>query len=1100
MSRLDVRLLGGFQITYDDQEIRTLQAERLTLLVSYLLLHSPKTILRKQLAFTFWADTAEDQARTNLRNLFHHLRKAFPEIDSLLEMEGQSIRWAPTAEINLDVTGFEAALKEAKAAKSDSARIELLQQAVNIYRGELLPGYYEDWILSRREELHQAYLTALSQLAKLLEDARRYEDAIEIVNRLVHSEPLDESAYQLSMRLHALNNDRAGALQAYHACVTVMRRELDMNPSAEIQTLYEQLVRSGETPSKPGGKEKGTAEVKLVGRKQEWGQIKEAWNFIQKNQARMILLRGESGIGKTRLAEELATWVQRQGFFTAAARAYPAEGELAYGAVTLWLRSLSVNHLPDVWKTEVSRLLPELLVENISPPGALSEAWQQQRFHEGVVRAVLGSQPLLLVLDDIQWADRKSLEWLRFLFRFDPQARFLLLATARNEDLAPDGAAHDLIDSLQQTGQYIEIPLQRFSEGETRQLAEQLSQDKLTQEVAAILQKQTEGLPLFIVELTRSGLHWDDASPASLPDRLLAALKERLSSLTALSRPAAEAAAVIRRDFSAALLAHIADLNESDLLTCLDELWQRHILREGERGRYDFSHDKLREFIYGSLSPARKQALHRRVAKALSDLDPEDLWGQALHLEKSGETREAAEAYFRAAKREADQASYAAAQNGYSQALGLMEKQGSPRRVETLLALARVCYVTGDQEQGTNAITEALQATSSLENDLLRFQTLTAAAELAFKTGRMDEARTWFDMAKPIALRLGDKTHEISLLLQMADMETRAGQAHPAKDLYEKSLVLAREIKSHSFEAEALEGLGFILPSIGAPLRQAGNYLEDAANLYRLMGDRLREARTLGALIGFFHAAGEYEKALELAPQVYEKDMAVNYRRGAAIVQSSQGLAAYELGQFEQARELLDKARQVFKEIGEPDGYGLHTGSLGLVATAQDQWDEAEALLKEAIAIAEENQTAVFAAFAQQDLATAYCLQNRWEDARPFFEKALATNLENNDNLGILYDKTMLGHIHWRAGETVRANDLVNEVMAKFRVESFEEGGILRWLWQFKRLLEALNREAEAAEVLAKARELFQAAAGKIQNPELRRSFVEIFPHHKELQ
>ncbi len=1099
MSGLDAQLLGGFQATYREREIKSLRTERLILLLAYLLLHDGKPIPRKQLAFTFWADTDEEQARTNLRNLFHHLRKAFPEIDSLLDIEGQTVRWKADVEIHLDTTEFEATLAKAKAAKSEATQIELLQQAVKAYRGELLPGFYEDWILAKREELHQAYLAALGQLAKLLEDLRRYEEAIEAVNRLLRAEPLNEAAYAQSMRLHALNNDRAGAMQAYHACVTVMRRELDMEPSEEIQTLYEQLIRAG-TSSPPQEKDKATAKVKLIGRKQEWGQLKEAWNFIKKNQARMILLRGESGVGKTRLAEELTVWVQRQGLFTAVARAYSAEGELAYSAVTQWLRSLSVSHLPAVWKTEVSRLLPELLEANMKPPGPLTEIWQQQRFHEGLARAALGSQPLLLVLDDIQWADRKSLEWLRFLFRFDSQARFLLLAAARNEDLAPDCPAHELVDSLRQSGQYAEIPLQRLNEDETRQLAEQLLQKKLTQESAAALQKQTEGIPLFVVELTRSGLRWDDASPASLPDRLRAALAERLSTLTPPARAAAESAAVIGRDFSASLLARIAGLNEPDLLACLDELWQRNILREGERGRYDFSHDKLREFIYGSLSPARKQALHRRIAQALTDLEPDDLWVRALHLEKGGELREAAEAYALAAKREAEQASYPAARDGYARALELMGKPVTPRRVEILLALAKVCYVTGDQDSGAPIIAEALQATAAIENKLLRFQALTAAAEAAFKSGRMDEARAWFDMAQPLAAQLGDKTHEINLLLLMADMETRAGQAHRAKDLYEQSLNLARQIQSHSLQAEALEGLGFILPSIGAPLQQAGKYLQDAANLYRLMGDRYREARVLGSMIGYLHAAGEYEEALKLAPEVYAKDQSINYRRGAAIVESSQGLAAYELGQFAQARALLDHARRECLEIGEPDGYGLYTGSLGLVAMAEGNYDEAESLLKEAIDIAEKNQTAIFAAFAQQDLATLYCLQDRWQDARPYLEKACATNLENNDNLGILYDKTLLGLIHHHAGDEAQANQLADEVMAKFRVETFEEGGVLKWLWFFVRLLENLKRQDEAAEVHAKGRELLRRAAEKIRDPALRQSFLQSFPYTRAFQ
>ncbi|MBI3151299.1 MAG: tetratricopeptide repeat protein [Chloroflexi bacterium] len=1098
MPGLSVQLLGGFNLTYNDQEIKALRAERLILLLSYLFLNSEKPIPRKQLAFTFWADTTEEQARTNLRNLFHHLRKAFPEIDTFLEIEGQTVQWKSDAAIELDVAEFKSALAKAKNAKDDSTRIAHFKEAINIYRGELLPGYYEDWVLSHREEVHQSYLTSLSQLAKLLENSRQYEEAIEVTNRLIRSESLNESAYQLAMRLHALNDDRAGALQAYHACVTVMRRELDMEPSEEIKTLYEQLVRSAETPSAMREQEKATAEIKLVGRKQEWGQLKEAWNFIQKNQARMILLRGESGIGKTRLAEELTTWVQRQGFFTAFARAYPAEGELAYGAVTLWLRSLSLNHLQEVWKIEVARLLPELQNKKLPAPGALSEAWQQQRFHEGLARAALGSQPLLLILDDIQWADRKTLEWLRFLFRFDSQARFMLLATARNEDLANDNALHDLIDSLRQDEQYAEIPLQRFLENETFLLAEQISQNKISRDTAAMIQQQTEGLPLFIVELTRSGLHVDNASRASLPDRLLVALKERLSTLTDLSRNAAEAAAVTERDFSAALLAQVADLNEADLLASLDELWQRHILRESERGRYDFSHDKLREYIYNSLSPARRQSLHKRVAEALTELEPDDFWGRANHLEKSGALREASEAYFHAAKREAEQASYPAAYKGFSNVLALLEETAVEKRAETLTELARVSDITGDTETELRSITEALQLTAH-RNDLLRLNVLTVAGDIAYKKAQIEESRTWFEMALELARKGDDSARLISLLAKMGDMEIRAGRGHPAKSHYEEALALARREKNHELEAETLMGLGFILPSVGDPLSEARKLIEESVKLRRLMGDRLGEARGLDALIGVLHAMGQYEEGLNISHEALAKNQAVNYRRGATNVASMQGLFYYELGQLEKAKALFEQVRVEYAAIDEQDGYGLQTSSLGLVATAEEKWEDAERYILEALAVSEANGTEIFTAFYNQDLGTLYALQNRWEKARPHLEKAFAINLENNDNLGILYGKTLLARVHLDEGNQVRANELADEVLAKFRVETFEEGGILRWLWQFKRLLEALDREAEAAEVLTKARELFQSAAANIQNEELRKSFRENFPHHRGL-
>jgi predicted ATPase len=997
----------------------------------------------------------------------------------------------------LDVKQFRESLAQAKASKEEQARIHHLQEAANHYRGELLPGFYEDWILVQREEFHQAYLNALTQLAKLLEDARQYEEAIEAVNRLIRADTLNESAYQHSMRLHALNEDRAGALQVYHTCVTVLKRELDLEPSAEIKSLCEQLMRITEIPSAARGQEKAPEEIRLVGRKPEWGRMKEAWGAVAKGRASMFLIHGEMGVGRTRLAEEMIAWVQRQGFTALTARAYPTDIQTAYAPVTAWLRNLSLERLPEIWKSELARLLPEL---NPAQPAPLAEAWQRQRFHEALARAILGApQPLLLLLDDIQWADRETLAWLDYLMRFDANARLLLLATARREDLTPDAPLNTLTTPLRQNGQFAEISLPRLTIHETARLASQIAPSRLSDQDSETLFRYSEGLPLFVVELTRAGLPLADGSPASTPDRLRVALGERLSTLTPLARSASEAAAVIGRAFPASLLARAADLSEPDLLAALDELWQRHILREEERGNYDFSHDKLREFIHASLSPARRQVLHQHVAKALEETESADLWERALHLEKGGMRREASEAYFRAAKHEAGQAAYPAAQKGLTHALSLLDEKAVHQRAEMLAELARMCDITGEQEQASQAVTEALQLTSALRDDPLRLQALTSAANLATQKGQLDDARTWFDMALEVAKQLDDKQHEIKLQMQIADTELRAGKAQEARALYEQALELARQTKNHALEAEALQDIGFILPAVGESLALARKYIEDSARLRRMMGDRLGEARSLCNLTASLHAYGAYEEALTLGEDALAKNRAVNYRRGAAIVQSAQGLAAYELGQFEQARVLLEEARQEFAAIGEQDGYGLHTGSLGLVTMAEEKWDEAESLFKEALAIAEAHHTEIFAAMHHQELGTLRVLQVRWEDARPHLEAALAINLENNDNLGILFDKTLLGLVHHKTGDDERANQLADEVMEKFRVESFEEGGIIRWLWQFKGLLEALGRKDEAGEVMAKAKELLHSAAGKIKDETLRQSFLENFAHHRAL-
>src|SRR5262249_26042215 len=148
---------------------------------------------------------------------------------------------------------------------------------------------------------------------------------------------------------------------------------------------------------------------------------------------------------KTRLAEEMLAWAGRQGMTTASAHCYTAEGRLAYAPVTAWLRADAVQNslasLDPIWLTELARLVPEVLTKRprLPRPMPMTEGWQRQHFFEALARSVLNAhQPLLLLLDDLQWCDPETLEWLHYLLRFDPKARLLLIGTVRSEEALPD--------------------------------------------------------------------------------------------------------------------------------------------------------------------------------------------------------------------------------------------------------------------------------------------------------------------------------------------------------------------------------------------------------------------------------------------------------------------------------------------------------------------------------------------------------------------------------------------------------------------------------------------------------------------------------------
>jgi len=245
---LSISLLGDFQISHAEKPVTGIDTPRIRSLLAYLVLHRGAPQSRAHLAFHFWPDTSEAQARTNPRNLLHHLRHALPQADSYLDASGQTLQWRPDSSFTLDVADFEEALLRAEQAwlKNDLPIVqEDLEQAINIYKGDLLPNCYDDWIIPPREGFRQAYLNTLERLVRMLEEQRDYPSAIGYAQRLLRHDPLHEATYRHLMRLHALNHDRAGALRVYHTCTTVLQRELEVEPSAATRQAYQRLLGNG---------------------------------------------------------------------------------------------------------------------------------------------------------------------------------------------------------------------------------------------------------------------------------------------------------------------------------------------------------------------------------------------------------------------------------------------------------------------------------------------------------------------------------------------------------------------------------------------------------------------------------------------------------------------------------------------------------------------------------------------------------------------------------------------------------------------------------------------------------------------------------------
>ena len=599
---------------------------------------------RARLAFELWPDSDEGQARTNLRKLLHDLRHSLPDIDEFVEIDKDSVRWIPTGSSEVDVLRFHDAM-----AAGD------LELAARLYSGDLLPACYDQWVLDERAKIREEAQGALARLMEQAAERREHRATIRHAQRLLDMEPTDEAAVRMEMQAHAALGDRAAALRCYHRYVEALERDLAVAPGEAIAAMYRQLqadtIGRGEAQ---GGDLRPVAESPFVGRESEWDRLIEIWNSSREGRAHLLLVTGEPGIGKSRLALELGRHVRAQKHTVASARAYEVAGRLPWGPVVDLLRSdalrSQVDTLDAVWRAELARLLPELHDAPSSPkPSQPGDIAQRHRLFDAVSRAIFaGDRPSLLIIDDLQWCDTETIELIGFVVRSRRTAPVLIVGTVRWEEIPEHHPLIGLADALAHDHAVATVALDRLDEATTAALAARLRDEHtIDPRLAARLWSETEGNPLFIVEAMRAGIATDGVKTVLTPT-MRAVLRARLGQLTDGARRVAEVAAVIGRPFSVDLMVVSTGTDEHELVDCVDELWRRRVIRDQGQA-YDFSHDKLRAVALETISPARRRQIHRVVAEAIATELENDMDAAsprlAAHYDQAGMTEPAIDAY-----------------------------------------------------------------------------------------------------------------------------------------------------------------------------------------------------------------------------------------------------------------------------------------------------------------------------------------------------------------------------------------------------------------------------------------------------------------------
>ena len=977
MNPVRIYLFDTFQIereTASGPSPIPIRSKKLQTMLAYLTLFRQKPIERPQLSQALWPRAGAAAARRNLREYLYRARQLLSGIfphTAVLESDEQYLYFHLPDSCRVDVEIFAQTVAAAEAAPVPEQAISLWEDALALYRGDLLAAVYDDWADAERERLRQLYLNALERLAAARQNSGDYSGAARAIQRLLENDPLEEAAHRRLMELYVAAGDRARALQQYEICRRILQEKLDAPPLPQTEALY-RAIQTGQyvPPIPPPAALPPLPRPPFVGRREELAQLDAAGRRARHGRFQALIISGESGQGKTRLAEE---WLAADdAAVILRGRGHEFEQTIPYrpllDALQQSLGQIPWDSLPPVaahaWLAPLAQLLPDLYhrLPRLALTSPVTDNETAHHIMEGMTQLLLSlarRQPVILFLDDLHWIDDPAWRYLAFLSRRAAAAPLLVLGTFCASDAAPE-ARRRLRALLRDPAVHL-LPLPSLDAADIAALARQtLPQGEAA---AAQLYRLSQGNPFFAAELIRA---WQDdpaASPQRPPAAIQTLIENRLDRLEDDSRAALSLAAAIGRDFSFDLLLAAARLPEERLLGWLEEWLARGLLTEREHGRYDFSHSQIRDVAYRRLSRPRRQRFHYQIAAALEQRRPDDVDRIARHYRRSHRPAQAVPALLAAGRRALNARSYAEAAEIGRALLEICRETpaqtGPAEQLELNLQLALAYAFAGSAAEALSRLETAGRLAESLDDPARASEVALRIAQNYWVRGDAPAARRHAERALALGQVSPDAARETAVLRLLGRIAVAQGYFEIAVNYLNKSLAgeanRLNQANIHGYLATAYGHLGQADAAVTA--------LETALRLAReLQSPALLAVMRVNAAVAW-NALDNWAEARALAAQGLEECLAHEIGVYAFIARAVLGRALHFLGDPAQSRQHLRLA----DEWAETHNYRLFRYLIPLY--------RAEIALREGDAAAAKTHAA-------RALALAAQTGNRWARRR----------------------------------------------------------------------------------------------------------------------
>jgi DNA-binding SARP family transcriptional activator len=895
-SSLELSLLGAARVRVNGLDL-SFATRKAVGLLAFLALEG--TTSRSKLANLLWSDMNEDAARNNLRKEVFRLRET--ALRDFLEVSASSLG---LVNVELDVNVF-------LEAEDDLA--------LEVYNGDFLTGVeisgasaFEDWLEAKRELFKNRFARLLAARAVKLEALGDLRAALETRLRLLETDPLQESFHREVMRLHWRLGERTPALARFAVLERTLEQELGLKPLPETLALFKNIETSDASqpelePPQNTALTPALRRPPFIGRDDEW-----AW--LEGKTHGLALVKGEAGIGKSRLIEDFA----RMHGQTLTLRGFESAVNTPFYPVAETLRALletgrfDLETLEAVWKREAARLVPEFDSGRNIAESASSEG--RARFIEGLSRVLLAALQAgdTLILDDLHWFDASSLELIAHVIRRSTN-QIRIIASARPLELTDNKEAKTVLNALERDGLLSQLELPAFSIGEVLSLVQALSGGR-AQLFSTRLHQATGGNALFALETLRGlfenqVLHQNDdgtwASPFDtatedytelpIPPNVRDLVLSRLERLGPACTRLLEAASLAFEPFEAAWLEGATALSEWENLEGLERAIQATVLIPEGAG-YRFGHDLTRRTLKNTLSVDRSRLIHRKFAHNLAqdNTNPAQI---AEHLEGGGRESQAVAWRIKAALAAQTVFAHVEARSQFERALELQpDTQNAFKIHKALCELELTLMNLNGLEQHANAMLELAGSDSKLESEAR----LMLARHGIYK-GHYTQALLQAEHAHKLTGKTG--TYAAESLLLGGTALVGCGRLQDAETRLLNGLKLEKQANTEMY--------GELHSVLKEVYRQQGNLpkaLEHARAshaAYQKIGKHDSEITMLAQIGQMLGAVGQSEQALEMLERAVKQAREMRFERVLGFAIAMQAEELIQAGYFETAEHVV---------------------------------------------------------------------------------------------------------------------------------------------------------------------------------------------------